>query len=66
MQWQMRGVGWDAGSVEKRISPLGGKSAAFGRNDDLWEMRFGMGCDEARGRGRNRRLRQERDGWVSS
>jgi hypothetical protein len=27
-QWQMRGVGWDAGWVEKRISPLGGKCAA--------------------------------------
>jgi hypothetical protein len=31
----MRGVGWDAGWVEKQISPLGGKCAAFGRNDEV-------------------------------
>ena len=43
MQWQMRGVGWDAGSVEKRISPLGGKSAARSTSLRVEMTKFGVG-----------------------
>jgi hypothetical protein len=40
-QRQLRGVGRDAGWVEKLISPLGGHCDAFGRNDKIWSGAVG-------------------------
>ena len=39
----MRGVGWDAGWVEKRISPLGGNCAARSTSLRVEMTEFGAG-----------------------